>query len=758
MYLSKQFSKWLGISVVVSATCLGFISSDAWALNCQQTRQLTGVYFKMHFAFNDFDDELSRRTLENFLKQFDPGKVYFLQADIDRLNEAYSTKLDDMLAQANCKSIDDVINTFSQRFEERQKSAIKSIGDKHDFTIDEYLDLDRKKMQWAKTSEEANERMRKRVKFQLLQLKDSLGSLAKAQEKLVKRFQLSTKHQNELTADDVYSQFLNAFAMALDPHSDYMSPDSLEDFRIQTRLSLEGIGAVLRSEDGFTTIQSLVPGGAAATTGMLKNDDKIIAVAQGKGAPVDVIDMELREVVKLIRGPRATEVRLTVMREETDKSIQLVVPVVREKVKLTDRAAKSSVHKVEASEATGPRTMKIVVLQLPSFYMDFEGRQNRETNFTSSSADVAREIKKLKAQNVDGIVVDLRMNGGGSLDEAINIAGEFLGKGPMVQTRAQDGAISIGAYKLGDSLYDGPLSVIISRQSASASEIFAGAIQDYGRGLIIGNDHTFGKGTVQNLTDIDEKLGAIKVTISKFYRPSGSSTQLRGVESDIVIPDLLGEFEIGEKHYDFALPWEKIKDSEFKNLNLVTSHVPLLRTASHARVGKDPGFKKVIEDIKTYKDGESDRNRVSLKEKSVEDKKTADKDDKKKSAVAGKGGKADKLASKDTKEKKGEKDKKNLDPEDPDAEMKIEEDFTLQESVRITADYVQLLSNRNLAEVKLPDVPVYKPDTVAEVKPAAAASNDKWDPKVADTKPDGAITTSEAPKKEEAVAPVSNTP
>jgi len=740
-------SRWFGLSAFLGALWLGVGGENAWALSCQQTRQLTGVYFKMHFSFNEFDDELSRRTLENFLKAWDPGKVYFLQADIDQFNEAYSTKIDDLLSQANCKPIDDIVNTYSKRFEERQKSATQMITQTHDFSVDEYLDLDRKKMQWAKTTEEVNERWRKRVKYQLLQLKETLGDLPKAQEKLVKRFQLTTKRQNEMTADDVYSMFLNAFAMALDPHSDYMSPDTLEDFRISTRLSLEGIGAVLRSEDGFTTIQSLVPGGAAAATGLLKNDDKIIAVAQGSAAPVDVIDMELREVVKLIRGPRATEVRLTIMRDEADKSVQLVVPVVREKVKLTDRAAKSSVIKVDANEATGTRSMKVGVILLPSFYMDFEGRQNRESNFTSSSADVAREIKKLKGQNVDAIIVDLRNNGGGSLDEAINIAGQFTGKGPVVQTRAQDGATSVQSYRLGDALYDGPLTVIISRQSASASEIFAGAIQDYGRGLIVGNDHTFGKGTVQNLTDIDEKLGAIKVTISKFYRPSGSSTQLRGVESDIVIPDMMGEFEIGEKHYDFALPWEKIKDSDYKTVNLVAPFVPQLRTASHARIGKDPGFKKVLEDIKAYKDGEAERNRVSLKEKAAGDDKKAVAKGGKKGAVVASKGKNDGSgaeAGKSKKEKNGKK-KTAEDLEDPDAELKIEDDFTLQEAVRLTADYVQLQSNRALVEVKLPDVPAYKPEVVAEV-----AAEPK---KAAGGKSAGDVKTTEAPVKGAAGTP-----
>ncbi|NBQ54136.1 MAG: tail-specific protease, partial [Proteobacteria bacterium] len=471
-----------------------------------------------------------------------------------------------------------------------------------------------KKQSWATTSEEINERWRKRVKFQLLQLKESLGDIAKAQEKLTKRYKLGNKRQQEMTTDDVYSLFLASFATALDPHSGYLSAEELEDFRIQTRLSLEGIGAVLRSEDGFTTIQTLVPGGAAAQTGKVKVDDKIIAVSQGKEAPVDVIDMDLREVVKLIRGTRGTEVRLTLLRESKGKSVQHVVPIVRDKIQLTDRAAKSKVHKVELKEGGAtPRKISVGVITLPSFYMDFEGRQNRQSNFTSSSADMLRELKKMRDQKVDAVVVDLRSNGGGSLDEAINVAGLFTGKGPQVQIRGSEGKTFVQQYKDGAAAWDGPLAVIINRQSASASEIFAGAIQDYGRGLIIGGHHTFGKGTVQNLENLDDRLGAIKVTISKFYRPAGSSTQLRGVESDIVLPDIMDDLEIGEKHYDYALPWEKIEPSEFKSYGMTNGFIPALRTASHARMEKDPGFKKILADIKEYRDGEAIRNRVSLK-------------------------------------------------------------------------------------------------------------------------------------------------
>ncbi len=721
--MRQLMRKVLGSAWVAVAIFAAGFSQSGYALNCQQVRQLVGVYFKMHFYHHDFDDELSRRTLDNFIKGWDPGKVYFLKTDVDDITAKYATKLDDQIMDSNCASIDEVVKLYSKRFNERQKTIDGLIDQPHDFTKDEYMVIDRKKLDWGVTTEELTERWRQRVKFQLLQLKGTMGDIAKAKEKLHKRYQLSTKRQNELTSDDMYTIFLNSFSSSLDPHSEYLSPESLEDFRISTRLSLEGIGAVLRSEDGFTTIQSLVPGGAAFNTGKVKVDDKIIAVAQGEEPPVDVIDMDLREVVKLIRGARATEVRLTVVRDDGGgKNIQLVVPIIREQVQLKDRAAKSSVYTVNLTESAGgaAKPMKVGVIELPSFYMDFEGRQNREKNFKSSSADMRNEVEKLKKQNVDAIVVDLRSNGGGSLDESIDIAGLFFDKGPVVQIKDTRGSTYVQKDEDGKTEYAGPLVVMINRQSASASEIFAGAIQDYGRGLIVGDTHTFGKGTVQNLNDLDEKLGAIKVTISKFYRPSGSSTQLKGVESDIALPDVLDEYEIGEKHYDYALPWEKIPASDYKTFPYVTAdNVKKLKDSSAARIKTDKGFEKILAAIKDYKSGEDSRSKVSLKEDANADKKK----DELKSAESRPGAKKkDKAGKKDAKSKSGSKEKV-VDPDDEDEEkLPLTEDFHLQETLRITADYVQLLNKRPIpAKVALPDLD--RMQAVADLKKAAPATN-----------------------------------
>lgn len=674
----------VAVGVWLLASVLSVGASTSFALDCKQVRLLTQLYFKMHFSQTSFTDELSKRSLEMFLRAWDPGKLYFLQSDIDRFEKDYSTQIDDLVGRADCKFIDDVVAVYGNRFDERQKGINNAIAADHDFTVEEFMEVDRKKVPWAKTTEELTDRWRKRVKFQIMQLRDTIKDPAKIREKMTKRMDLMRKRHKETKSDQVMGIFLNAFATSLDPHSDYMGPDELEDFRINTRLSLEGIGAVLRSEDGFTTIQSMVPGGAAAKSGQVKVDDKIIAVAQPNEAPVDVIDMDLRDVVKLIRGKQGTEVKLTLVREEKGSNIQLQVVLKRQKVQLTDRAAKSSIKTVQVGDGAGSKLLKIGVISLPSFYMDFEGRQNKQKDFKSSSVDMLREIEVLKTKGVEALIVDLRNNGGGSLDEAINVSGLFIKTGPVVQILGAEGRSFVQSDNDPNVAWDGPLVVMINRQSASASEIFAGAIQDYGRGLVVGGDHTFGKGTVQNLNDVSDKLGAVKVTISKFYRPSGSSTQLRGVGSDVVFPDLMDQIELGEKYYDFALPWEKIKDSDFKSLNLTSQFVKSLKEASAARVVKDSGFQLIAEDIKTYKEGELDRSRISLKEKSAKEK----------------------AAEKQKSEKRSGR-KKSKDAEegvDDDMSLDLVDDYHLQEALRVTADYLNLRTGQPLVKLSIPEV------------------------------------------------------
>ncbi len=667
---------------------LSVASGSVYALECSNLKHITSFYFRQHFSQQSFDDDLSQRTLDMFLKTWDPGKLYFLKGDIDSLNKSYSDKLDDMVAKGDCSAITQVMTLYSKRYEERMILIKKLIDSEHDFTKDEYLNIDRKNEDFAATLEEVNERWRKRIKFQVLELKKSTQNLKDSRDKLHKRYHLQAKRHNELTTNDVYDSFLNSFSLALDPHSSYFSPESLEDFRINTSLSLEGIGAALRSEDGFTKIQSLMLGGAAEKTKLLRAEDKIIAVGQSDGPPVDVIDMDLRDVVKMIRGPRGTEVRLTIIREEKGETQKLIVPVIREKVELKDRGAKSYVFSVDAiGDKNQKQALKIGVIDLPSFYIDFEGRQNRKSDYKSSSEDVKKELVKLNKQKIDALIVDLRNNGGGSLDESIKLAGFFIEEGPVVQVRNTDGSGTVHNDEDKGIQYTGPLVVMINRHSASASEIFAGAIKDYGRGVIIGDEHTFGKGTVQTLSDLSPTLGAVKITISKFYRPSGSSTQMKGVDSDIVFPSLLDQYEVGEKHYDYALAWSKIEPAKFKPLEFVTPHIAPLKKASETRIKSDKDFAELLAEIKKYKENEQDRYRVSLKEEKKDDKK------------------GDKTADKGAKSPDEEEE---IEPESSlsdDPIKNLKRDIYLQETLRVAADYHNLINKKSLPkELRLVDL------------------------------------------------------
>jgi len=656
------------------------ISSQALALSCLDVRLITSNLIEIHYSYDKITPEISKRVLSQVLKAFDSQKNYFLESDVKKFEVEYETQIGEKLKATDCRFIDNIANVYNQRFKERQAPIQKAIAMKHDYKIDEYLVFDPKELPWASSSNELDERWRKRVKFQAMQLKDTMNEAA-VKEKLKKRYALAEKNQRETKLNDIYTLFINSFALSLDPHTEYFPPVSLEEFRIQTRLSLEGIGAVLRSEDGFTKIQSLVPGGAAAKTGKVNVGDTIIAVAQGAEAPVEVIDMDLKDVVKLVRGKRGTEVRLSLMRESQGGKEKLVVAIIREKVDLEDRAAKSWVYEVKPKDG---RPLKVGVLSLPSFYMDFQGRSSGSNDFKSSSRDMLNELDSLSKANIDALVVDLRNNGGGSLEESIKIAGMFIEKGPIVQIKDQSPGAKVHEDTDKNIYYKGPLVVMTNLQSASASEIFAGAIKDYGRGIIVGDPHTFGKGTVQNLTDLDPRMGAIKVTISKFFRPGGSSTQLKGVDSDIVLPSIMTALDIGEKNYDYALPWDKVDRTNFAPVNQVEANIKSLADASEARVKANEKFKKVKEQYEEYAANTKKRTQVSLKE--------------------------DK--SKDNKNLEDENEERlNLNFKDkPD----IFQDFYLNEGIQIAADYARLTQKQPLVSFELPDFESAKTKSLAD--------------------------------------------
>ena len=633
------------------------ISSQGFSLTCPQIKDLINISLRAHLSFHEFDSNLSERTFENYIKTLDPGKLYLYEADVKTLSDKYKKNIHKLIKARKCNFINDFINVYTLRFKEINDRISSLVDLKHDFSIDEYLELDRKKIGFAKDEKELTDRWRKRIKFQLLQLISTGIKDDKAKEKIKKRYYLLNKDFQQETLDTFYERFLVSFTTALDPHSEYLSNDELKDFRIATSLAMEGIGALLRSEDGFVTIVSLVPGGSASKSKKLKVEDKIVAVKQQNADPVDVIDMNLKDVVDKIRGPEGTTVTLTVVREEKGVTSKFDVTLKREKIKLEERKAKSRVVSVNVeTKEQKKRVVKIGVLNLPSFYIDFEGQSKRSKDYTSSAHDVLTELNKLKASGIDGLVVDLRANGGGSLTESIKIAGFFFREAPVVQVKDGDGATNTYMDDDKGIVYEGPMSVLISRQSASASEIFAGAIRDLNRGIIIGDSHTFGKGTVQNLQDL-KKLGGIKITISSFYRPSGSSTQMKGVDSDVVIPSISDELDIGEKFYDYALPWDSIKSAKYENFDMIKNYPAILSKLSEKRVKSDKAFSELLKDIEKQKQKKEDKYKISLKKD--QDIKTS------------------------TPEKDEDLDEIN--------DVRLENDPTLQESLRITADYSQLL-------------------------------------------------------------------
>jgi carboxyl-terminal processing protease len=677
----------MGTHVRVVAVILSLLwGGGASALTCQSTSELMKYFFRYHISVHSFDKELSQKTFNNLIKYWDPGKMYFLQEDIDALRNKYENNLDQIVQKQNCQGIDEIYNVYTKRVSEvytQLKPLIETT--QFDFSVDEKMNVDRKKMLFPKTMKESMDRWVQRIKFQFLQRKKTVKSDSENRKKLLHQYVLLQKRQKEITTTEIYEAALESFASAADEHSAYYSDSQMEEFSIASRLSLDGIGALLRQEDGIISVESLLPGGVAQKSGLLHVNDSIVAVAQGKGVPVDVIDMDLRDAVKLIRGPKGTEVRLTVRRQGKE----VVVPLLRDSVELKDSEAKMQTYEVELKgQDKTPRTMKISVIDLPSFYMDFEGRQAKKKDFRSSSRDIENLLKRVNQEKVDAVVLDIRVNGGGSLDEAINVSGKFLGAGPMVQTKSAGDKPYASRYEE-NAVYTGPLVVIIDRQSASASEILAGAIKDYNRGVVVGSLHTFGKGTVQVLNDLSdmskeavqslhvspgEKLGAVKVTVSKFFRPHGESTQLRGVPSDIRLPNISDHAEVGEEFYEYPVAWESVPPVPHQDFGYTEKYLDILRKNSQERVLKSKDFKEMQALIDDYEKKKSERYLVSLKEKTK--KEITEEENKEKEAKA-----------------KAKKEKEN------NLGSTVDNDIVLREAVNIATDYALMLGKQAPQEI-----------------------------------------------------------
>lgn len=605
-----------------------------------------------HMSRHRIDDEVSAKLVDKYIKEFDPQKLYFLQADVDGLAR-WKTELDDQLKVGNLDFAFDTFNLYLKRLDERIDYAQTLIDQPHDFAIEEEIVIDAKNLPYAASVEELNDRWRKRIKYELLQLKleaeqkaektaesktPSDGTPAdkpedaqavateKAQEppgeRLHKRYRTIKRNFHQMEREDVLELYLTAVANCLDPHSSYMSTRTLKDFEIQMKLSLEGIGAALKSEDGYTIVASIVKEGAAARDGRLKVGDRIMAVAQQTGEWVDVVEMKLSNVVSMIRGKRDSIVRLKV--QTPGSSDTRVIELTRQTIPLSSQEVKGEI--IDVSNRLKGASGRIGVINIPSFYRDFQGAQNGAENFKSTARDVSRVLRDFQAQGgVDGVVIDLRMNGGGALSEAIEVSGLFIPYGPVVQVKDQNGQVKSHDDEDQAVEYDGPLIVVCNRLSASASEIFAGVIKDYHRGLIVGDVTTHGKGTVQNVNHVGSRLmqilgsqqpdkGALKLTIQQFYRVNGDSTQNLGVPSDVVLPSVLDHLDLGESSLDNAMAFDRVEPLPHSDNAMVsTQMVDFLRDRSKRRINHVKEFQDLQHDIKKILE-RKERKAVSLNE------------------------------------------------------------------------------------------------------------------------------------------------
>jgi carboxyl-terminal processing protease len=610
-----------------------------------------------HYSRQRFDQAMSSRFLDHYIEALDPQHLHFLQSDLAEF-EKFRTVLGDMtIARKDATPASVVFNRFIERLQQRVTYVDELLKtEKFAFDTDERITINRKEQPYPRDLNEAKALWKQRLRFEYLQ--ERLGKLD-AKKKAAKEkpsdkdadkkdapkpkteaedivetlhhsYHRSLRNFTDWNNDDVLQVYLDTLAHLYDPHSDYMGAQHLDSFSISMNLSLSGIGAeLMTSPDGYCTINRLLPGGPAANSKKVKEKDRIVAVAQGDKPPVDVVDMNLNKVVQMIRGPKGTEVRLTILPPGASSSATSVITLIRDDIKLEDQAAKAKI--IELPNGQG-ENLRLGVIDLPSFYAQFDfggpkhGESDPAVGGKSTSADVARLLKKLKAENVGGIILDLRRNGGGSLEEAVKLTGLFIKEGPVVQVRNFQGTIEEEDDTDSSVLYDGPLIVLTSRFSASASEILAGALQDYGRALVVGDSSTHGKGTVQSVNPLRTYLnvpaalmtndpGALKLTIKKFYRASGASTQLKGVTPDIVLPSVVNESkDFGEAALDNPLPWDTISSAKYEHLPMVDPYLPDLRKSSSERVAKEKEYDYVREDIALYKKRQADKT-ISLNEK-----------------------------------------------------------------------------------------------------------------------------------------------
>ena len=572
---------------------------------------------KTHYRKIKLNDSLSSKILDSYIGDLDNNKSYFLASDIQSF-EKYRNIIDDLTAKEDVTPAYTIYTLFSKRAKERMNYVLNDLINRdYDYSTDEYYETEREKEPWATTSEQLNEVWRKIIKSQALSLKLANKSKDEIKTTLKTRYERLAKTLNQFNSEDVFGLYMNSITEAYDPHTNYFSPRASDAFNQSMTLSLEGIGAQLQTDNDYTKIIKIIPGGPAEKSDKIHVNDLITGVGQGdKGEIVDVVGWRIDDVVKLIKGPKGTTVRIQyIVAGNGVGGPSQELTLVRDKIKLEEQAAKKSVINYQSNG----RDLKLGVITLPSFYQDFEAFQKGDKDYRSTTRDVAKLIAELQKEGVDGMVMDLRNNGGGSLDEAIQLTGLFIKNGPVVQVKSSNNQVVVYDDEDQKVLYDGPLVVMTNRFSASASEIFAGAIQDYQRGVIVG-ESTFGKGTVQRVLDLGrfidsaEPVGELKVTFQKFYRVAGSSTQHKGVIPDIKLPSALGPDQFGESSNPSALPWDVIKSTSFqKNTNINGKVIADLNKSYQERVKFDPSLKKYIVETEELRNNLT-QTRISLNE------------------------------------------------------------------------------------------------------------------------------------------------
>ncbi len=642
---------------------------------------------RLHYASKPLDDAMSQEMLKRYIEALDSEKVFFLASDIQEFEVAYAKTLDDAIAREQLDAPFVIYRRYVQRLNERTDYARGLLEKGFDFDVDENYAYDREGAPWASSVAELNEHWRLRVKNDWLRLKLAKRDGAKIAETLDKRYADFNVRVGQLDGEDIFQTFLNAYAMAIEPHTNYLGPRASENFAISMRLSLEGIGAVLQRDGEYVVVRSVVEGGPASRDGRIKPGDRILAVGQARDTQLtDVVGWRLEDVVELIRGKKDTRVKLDVLPKELSIGGQSqLVELTRDKVKLEEQAARQRVI-----ETDGAVKKRIGVIELPAFYSDFAAQARGEADYRSSTRDVRKLLSELQAEKVDGVLIDLRNNGGGSLEEAADLTGLFIDEGPVVQISDGRGRVAVKEDPNRGVVYTGPLAVMINRASASASEIFAGAIQDYGRGVIIG-ETTFGKGTVQELKDLDymankdvPTLGQLKLTVAQFFRIDGGSTQHKGVIPDIKYPATLEGVEYGESSYDNALPWTQIAAADYLPVGDFSRMLPKLEARHTARIKSDQEFVFLAEDIAEAK-AVRERNQISLNYATREAERKAD-EAKLQARAKARGETEDQLAALDDGLNANER---GVDLEDEEKDEKP--DPFLVEGARILADAIALL-------------------------------------------------------------------